>query len=175
MKISPLGIEMSSAEPWECRLDRLVILPCSHPWVWQTACSFGGKKIPWTRETATRSSILAWRIPWTVKPGGLQSIGLQESDTTEQLNHPLQYSGLENSKDCRVHGATKSRTWLTNLHFLLGTYAQLSFQRDGRKRPSQSHLSSSLWPWKLMAQLSKLAGGRSPHNSFTPFFFFFCS
>ena len=27
---------------------------------------------------ATHSSILAWRIPWTEKPGGLQSIGLQK-------------------------------------------------------------------------------------------------
>ena len=26
---------------------------------------------------ATHSSILAWRIPWTEKPGGLQSLGLQ--------------------------------------------------------------------------------------------------
>ena len=26
---------------------------------------------------ATHSSILAWRIPWTEKPGGLQSMGLQ--------------------------------------------------------------------------------------------------
>ena len=26
---------------------------------------------------ATHSSILAWRIPWTEEPGGLQSIGLQ--------------------------------------------------------------------------------------------------
>ena len=29
------------------------------------------------------SSILAWRIPWTEEPGGLQSMGLQ-SDTTEE-------------------------------------------------------------------------------------------
>ena len=28
-------------------------------------------------EMATHSSILAWRIPWTEKPGGLQSMGLQ--------------------------------------------------------------------------------------------------
>ena len=27
--------------------------------------------------TATHSSILAWRIPWTEEPGGLQSKGLQ--------------------------------------------------------------------------------------------------
>ena len=26
--------------------------------------------------------ILAWRIPWTEEPGGLQSMGSQESDTT---------------------------------------------------------------------------------------------
>ena len=35
---------------------------------------------------ATYSSILAWRIPWTEEPGKLQSMGLQESDTIEQLS-----------------------------------------------------------------------------------------
>ena len=35
---------------------------------------------------ATHSSILAWRILWREEPGRLQSIGLQESDTTERLN-----------------------------------------------------------------------------------------
>ena len=33
--------------------------------------------------TATHSSILAWRIPGTEKPGGLPSMGSTESDTTE--------------------------------------------------------------------------------------------
>ena len=32
---------------------------------------------PLEKEMATHSSILAWRIPWTEKPGGLQSMGLQ--------------------------------------------------------------------------------------------------
>ena len=32
---------------------------------------------------ATHSSILAWRIPWTEEPGGLQSIGHKEFDMTE--------------------------------------------------------------------------------------------
>ena len=31
---------------------------------------------PW-RRMSTRSSILVWKIPWTEKPGGLQSIGSQ--------------------------------------------------------------------------------------------------
>ena len=34
----------------------------------------------------THSSILAWEIPWAEELGGLQSMGLKESDTTEQLN-----------------------------------------------------------------------------------------
>ena len=35
---------------------------------------------------ATHSSILAWRTPWTEEPGGLQSTGHRESDTTGQLS-----------------------------------------------------------------------------------------
>ena len=34
---------------------------------------------------ATHAGILAWRIPWTEEPGGLQSVGSQESDMTERL------------------------------------------------------------------------------------------
>ena len=36
-----------------------------------------GWEDPLEREMATRSSVLAWRIPWTEEPGGLQSVGLQ--------------------------------------------------------------------------------------------------
>ena len=32
------------------------------------------------------SSTFSWKIPWTEEPGGLQSMGLLESDTTEQLH-----------------------------------------------------------------------------------------
>ena len=34
-------------------------------------------KIPLEKDMATHSSILAWRIPWTEEPGGLQSVELQ--------------------------------------------------------------------------------------------------
>ena len=37
---------------------------------------------PLEKVMATHSSILVWRIPWTEEPGGLQSTGLQELDTT---------------------------------------------------------------------------------------------
>ena len=41
-------------------------------WVWSL-----GQEDPLEEEMATCSSILAWRIPWTEEPGGLQSMGLQ--------------------------------------------------------------------------------------------------
>ena len=39
-----------------------------------------GLEYPLEKEMLTHSSILAWEIPQTEEPGGLQSIGLQESD-----------------------------------------------------------------------------------------------
>ena len=46
-----------------------------------------GQEDPLEGEMATHFSIRAWRILWTEEPGGLQSMGLQESDMTERLNH----------------------------------------------------------------------------------------
>ena len=52
--------------------------------------------------------------------GDLGSIpGLGQS-TGEGKGYPLQYSGLENSMDCIVHGIPKSRTQLKDYHFHLG-------------------------------------------------------
>ena len=36
-----------------------------------------GREDPLEKEMASHSSILAWRIPWTEEPGGLQSMGSQ--------------------------------------------------------------------------------------------------
>ena len=48
-----------------------------------------GRKDPLEKEMATHSSTLAWRIPWTEEPGGLQSMGHKELDMTEQLTLSL--------------------------------------------------------------------------------------
>ena len=40
---------------------------------------------PLEKKMATYSSILAWRIPWTEKTGGLQSLGRKELDMTVLL------------------------------------------------------------------------------------------
>ena len=77
---------------------------------------------------ATHSSTLAWKIPWTEEPGGLQSMGPEELDMTEQLQfhfslsctgegngNPLQCSCLENPRDggawwAAVYGVAQSQT-----------------------------------------------------------------
>ena len=46
-----------------------------------TQVQFLGQDEPLEKGMATHSSILAWKIPWTEKPGGLQSMGLQKSWT----------------------------------------------------------------------------------------------
>ena len=61
---------------------------------------------------APHSSTLAWKIPWTEEPGGLQSMGSRRVSTTERIHfhfslscieegngNPLQFSCLENPKD----------------------------------------------------------------------------
>ena len=42
-----------------------------------------GWEDPLEKKMATHSSILAWKIPWTEEPGGLQSLRSQKSDLTE--------------------------------------------------------------------------------------------
>ena len=47
--------------------------------IWAQSLDWGD---PLEKEIATQSSILAWEIPCTGKPGGLQSMGSQELDMT---------------------------------------------------------------------------------------------
>ena len=57
----------------------------------ESACNAGdlgsipGLEDPLEEGMAIHSSILAWEIPWTEEPGGLQPMGYTESDMTEQL------------------------------------------------------------------------------------------
>ena len=74
-------------------------------------CSLS-REDPLEKEMTTYSSTLAWRILWTEEPGGLQSMGSQESDMTLQLNHhrPPVYNlqrdltdrWVPDSLDCRL-------------------------------------------------------------------------
>ena len=90
---------------------------------------------------APHSSTLAWKIPWMEKPGRLQSMGSEESETTERLHfhfsvpcigegngNPLQCSCLENPRDdgawwAAIYGVAKSLTRLSDFTFTFPFHA----------------------------------------------------
>ena len=49
----------------------------NQPAMQETWVRFLGRDDPLEKGMATHSNILAWRIPWTEEPGGLQSMGWQ--------------------------------------------------------------------------------------------------
>ena len=53
----------------------------------------------------------------TCNAGDLDSVPGWGRSPGEGNGYTLQYSGLENSTDCIVHGVAKSWTWLSNFHF----------------------------------------------------------
>ena len=58
---------------------------------------FLGWEDPLEEGMVTHSSILAWRIPWTEEPGGLQSMGLQSQTGLKQVGmHACVYPPTSN-------------------------------------------------------------------------------
>ena len=55
------------------------------PVVQETWAQSRGREDPPEKDLAAHSSVLAWRIPWTEEPGGLQSRGVAELETAERL------------------------------------------------------------------------------------------
>ena len=53
----------------------------------------------------------------TCNAGDPSSIPGSRRSAGEGIGYRLHYSGLENSRDCIVHGVAKSWTWLSNFHF----------------------------------------------------------
>ena len=49
----------------------------SLPAMWETQVQSQDREDPLEKEMATHCSFLAWRVPWTEDPGGLQSLGSQ--------------------------------------------------------------------------------------------------
>ena len=96
----------------------------------ESACNAGDPSlIPGSGRSAgegipTHSSILGFPCGSAGKEsacnaGDLGSIPGLGRSPGEGKGYPLQYSGLENSMDCTVHGVAKSRTQLSDFHFFL--------------------------------------------------------
>ena len=64
----------------------------------------------------------------------------------EGNSYPLQYPGLENSRDC---GVTKSRTWLSDFHFPCWGVHNEIYQLTWRSKKS-SRWKLSFWIWILL-------------------------
>ena len=61
--------------------------PAGQGWRQELQARSLGREDPLEEGMAAHSSLLAWRIPWTEEPGGLQTWGHEESDTTEATSH----------------------------------------------------------------------------------------
>ena len=69
-----LPVTAAAAAKWASLVAQTVKHP---PAMQETRVQSLGQEDPVEKEMATHSSILAWKIPWTEEPGGLQSMGWQ--------------------------------------------------------------------------------------------------
>ena len=126
---------------------------------------------------AHHSSALAWKIPWTEEPGGLQSVGSLESDMTERLHfhfspscigegngNPLQCSCLENPRDggawwAAVYGVAQSWTRLKRLSSSRryehpSNYSVKSTMLEKWTRNYKNIKESATWKWKEDSEMT---------------------
>ena len=83
------------------------------------------------------------------RPGLIPGLGRSPG---EGKGYPLQYSGLENSMDCIVHGVAKSQTWLSDFHslthLLLGRKAMTNLNSILKSRditlPTRVHIVKAM-------------------------------
>ena len=135
---------------------------------------FKVEKLPWLYQGFHDSLVGKESICNAGDPCSIPGLGRSPE---EGKGYPLQYSGLENSMDCLVHGVTKSRTRLSNLHFKVekaSLVAQLvknpPAMREtwvwslGWEKPLEkgttSHSSTLAWrtPWTVQSMGSQRVG-----------------
>ena len=102
------------------------------------------------------------------KAGDLGSIPVLGWSPGKGKGYPLQYSGLENSMDCTVHGVSRSRTRLSDFYYFViyqetPSFPVLLVRRDGSKVKNNLSLSLSLfffffefWPWNSPGQNTRV-------------------
>ena len=95
----------------------------------QKICSNVHKRMLWI---VIWASLVAQLVNCTCNARDLDSIPGLGRSPGEGKGYPLQYSGLENSMDCIVHGVTKSWTQLNNFHF---HFQQIEYSRRNLSIP----------------------------------------
>ena len=71
-------------------------------------------------------------------PGSMPGLG---RSLGEGIGYPRQYSGLEKSMDCIAYGVTKSQTWLSDFHYIIGWRSPCS-PRDSQESSPTPQIKS---------------------------------
>ena len=106
-------------------------------WVW----SLGGED-PLEKGMTPHSSTLAWETPWTEQPAGLQSMGLQKSDTNNWLNHHHREDFVQRQEDPTFYAKAAA-------HQRYEAAAKFCEQN-----PTLSRSRNSVWSWGFTQVLS---------------------
>ena len=91
----------------------------------------------------THFSILAWRIPRTEEPGGLQSIGWQESDTIEVTEHASIYRYIHMFTHTHTHTMGKKTAHLHKINPIITQSSNLLLNHN----IINLILTSEIWWW----------------------------
>ena len=113
-------------------------------------------KIPWRRDRLPTPVFLGFPYGSAGKEsacnvGDLGSIPGLGRSPGEGKGYPLQYSGLENSMDCIIHGIARSWTWPNNFHFTtcragLGAVQDYKDALDMEPGINRLPVKSGKWP-----------------------------
>ena len=123
-----------------------------NPWV---------RKIPWSRETATHCSILAWKISWTEEPGGLQCMGLQSwtqpSTHTDMYSYSISLSKLFSQTPKLLVNTLYTFFQLSPNKNKLNRWSHLQFHRKIKhEMPLPANFTASFEVCKMLALVSRL-------------------
>ena len=125
------------------------------PAVWKTQLQSLGWEDP-LEGMATHSSILAWRIPRTEEPGGLQSMGSQRVGDSWATKHLSRAAGSSNSTG--TQWATVGRAWETwALEALRSSSRHVGKGGESWARPLRylsCDFNSGKWRWPCVSYLA---------------------
>ena len=130
------------------------------PWV-----QFLGQKDPLQKGMATRSSILAWVIPWTEEPDGLQSMGTQESQTWQRLEQQ-QHVLCEYLVPCFYHTMSTFSLWY--IYLMTNNFLHAGFQWCAPRLPPATSLQRLPKSMFMCVILKNLCNNLSGLSNFTP-------